>query len=140
MSLFPLLAFLVHPASAVQYNGTPIVTWRVDRPLNDFVGGDVELTKVRVHHCAGGYTDVTVGSSGDPTVHGTFAIPSGNHCALTFVWGSDLEIDGPSYSLVYDAAITFVPLAAELEPKALTPYDVVAGSFSGTPYLVLTIE
>ncbi|MCA9493973.1 MAG: hypothetical protein KC621_28795, partial [Myxococcales bacterium] len=51
-----LLLSALSPAHAVTYDGTPVLTFRVDRPAADYVSGSVELEGVRVFHCAGGYT------------------------------------------------------------------------------------
>lgn len=136
-----LLSLLSFPARAVVYLGNPTLGFRVDRPADDYVDGSVVLDKVRVHHCAGGSTDVTVEETIDPTVVTWVAVPAGNHCSLTFYWGSDLDVDGPSYTVRYAEATTAVELAAEITPVALAPYSVVAGSMSGGgPWLLAVVE
>lgn len=135
-----IAATLVAPsAHAVIYAGTPNLGFTVARPQFDYVSGSVYLTKVRVHKCAGGYTDYAVGQTIDPVDGYSLGIASGNYCSLTFYWGSTMEIDGPAYSLEYDEATTTVPLATEIAPVALTPYDVVSGSMTGGGPKLLTL-
>src|SRR5688500_4630841 len=51
----PMLPILLAgaPAHAVWYFGNPVITFRVDRPADDYLEGSVVLDKVRVHHCGG---------------------------------------------------------------------------------------
>jgi hypothetical protein len=136
-----LLLGLTGSADAITYDGTPVLRFRVDRPANDFVSGEVELIGVRVHHCGGGYTDVSVNDVFDPVAGGQFGIPAGDHCQITFAWGSDLEVQGPGYVVVYSESTTAVPLDEAIDPVYLSPYTVVSGSMSGYgPWLVVTID
>lgn len=136
--LLPLLSL---PAFALQYQGTPVLTFRVDRPADDYVEGEVVLTKVRVHHCDASTTDVTVGATLDPVVANTVALPAGDHCALTFFWGSAMDIDGPSWTVRYAQSTTTVWLDTEIPPKSLTPYTVIAGTMpGGGPWLLASID
>ncbi|MEQ1567156.1 MAG: hypothetical protein ABMA64_16065 [Myxococcota bacterium] len=128
-------------AQAVQYNGTPVITFRVDRPAGDYVEGAATLSKVRVEHCAGGWTDVSVGAAIDPVAPNEVGIPAGDHCGLTFYWSTAVEVDGPAYTVRYSGATTTVPLATDIAPRALSPYTVVSGSMSGGgPWLLVSID
>ncbi len=141
MTTLSLLLLVAPPAAAVTYDGTPWLTFHVDRPAGDYVGGEVDLTGVRVHHCGGGYTDVAVNDTFDPVAGGGFAVPSGDHCSLTFAWGSALEIDGPSFTVSYSETTTAVPLDTPIDAVYLSPYTVVSGSMSGYgPWLYVTID
>jgi hypothetical protein len=125
----------------VQYSGTPIVDFRVDRPADDYIDGTVTLTKIRVHACGGGYTDVTVGQTIDPVAVQSVQIPAGDHCQLTFYWSTSLDIDGPTYTVRYSSSTTAVPLSADIEPVYLSPWSVVSGSMSGGgPWLLVDIR
>jgi hypothetical protein len=136
-----MLMFLVPSALALQYNGTPVVTFRADRPAGDYVSGEVELQKVRVHGCSGATTDVVVGAVIDPVLVQTVPIPAGNHCGLTFFWSTVLDIYGPAYTVRYSQSSTYVALAVDIAPKALSPYTVVAGTMSGGgPRLLVDVE
>jgi hypothetical protein len=136
-----LFALWSSVAFAVQYQGTPALTFRVDRPAGDYVEGEVTVQKLRVHHCGGGTTDVTVGATVDPVVANTVPIPAGDHCAVTFYWSTTLDIDGPTYTVRYSQSTTTVALDTEIDPKALTPYSVIAGTMSGGgPWLLVAID
>lgn len=132
---------LANVASAVQYVGSPVLTFRVDRPAGDYVEGSVTLTKVRVHHCAGGYTDVSVGQAIDPVQVQEVEIPEGDHCSLTFYWSTDLDIDGPAYTVRYSETTTSVPLSTSIAPVSLSPWTVTSGTMSGSgPWLAADIS
>jgi hypothetical protein len=135
-----LFAFL-STAHAVVYVGSPTLGFRVDRAAGDYTGSSVVLDKVRVHHCAGGYTDVQVDETLDLVDGATVSIPSGDHCGLTWYWDSALDIDGPTYTVRYAQATTGVTLDDEIPPVALTPYTVVSGTMSGGgPWLLSSID
>jgi hypothetical protein len=119
-----VLLALVTAADAVQFTGNPILDFRVDRPTDDYVQGSVTLATIRVHHCAGGYTDVSVGEAIDPVEVNSYGIPAGDHCSLTFYWATDLDIDGPSYTVRYAQGTTAVPLDTTIDPVALSPWTV----------------
>lgn len=139
--LAAVAVFVAVPAHAVTYDGTPVLKWRVDRPAGDFETGSVTLNKIRVHACGGGHTDVQIDDTFDPVLGGEVIIPSGNHCQVSFVWSSDLDIEGPSYVVRYEEVGTAVPLAVPIDPVSLTPYTVVSGSYSGVaPLLIVEID
>lgn len=99
------------------------------------------LTKIRVHACSTGYTDVTVGQTFDPVVVHSVAIPAGNHCSLTFYWSSDLDIDGPTWTVRYSESTTDVTLATDISPVALSPWTVISGTMpGGSPWLLVSID
>jgi hypothetical protein len=136
-----LLLSLALPAQAVIYIGNPVLDFRVDRPAGDYVDGSVTLAKVRVHHCAGGYTDVTVNDALDPVQVYSVAIPAGDQCSLTFYWNSALDVNGPAYTVRYAQSTTAMTLSTDIAPVALTPYSVVSGSMSGGgPWLLASID
>jgi hypothetical protein len=135
-----VLALLVSVAHAVQYQGTPALTFRVDRPADDYVEGTVTLDRITIHHCGGGSTDVVVGATIDPVLPTTVQIPAGDHCALTFRWDTVLDVDGPAYTVRYAESTTSVLLDESIAPEPLTPYTVVAGSMNGSgPWLLVDI-
>lgn len=139
--MLPFFSLLSAPAGAVVYIGNPALGFRVDRPQDDYVQGVVVLDKVRVHHCGGGYTDVAVGETIDPVQLTFVGLPAGDHCSLTWYWGSALDVDGPSYTVRYAEPTTTVDLDVEIPPKRLAPYSVVSGSMSGGgPWLLSAIE
>ena len=145
--LFPFLFAALTPneAHAAWYFGNPVVTFRADRPAGDYVDGSVLLDKLRVHHCGGGYTDYEVDETIDPVAVNQVGIGAGNHCALTFYWASDLDIDGfgglGAFTVRYSEPTTTLVLDADIDPVALTPYSVVSGSMSsGSPWLLANIE
>lgn len=144
--LAPVLLSLFTPsAHAVWYVGNPVLGFRVDRPADDYVDGNVTLDKVQVNHCGGGSTDVAVNDTLDPLVLQTVALPSGNHCSLTFYWGSAMDLDGDGslgeFTVRYAESTTTLTLETDIPPVALTPYSVVSGSMSGgSPWLLANIE
>jgi hypothetical protein len=136
-----VLLSLARPADAVIYIGNPEMSFRVDRPQGDYVSGSVDLDKVRVHYCSGSTTDVTVGQTIDPVAGATVPLPAGDLCAVTFYWSTDLDVDGPAYTVRYSGATTTVTLATDIEPVLLSPYSVVSGTMSGGgPWLLVAIE
>ena len=141
--LVPLL--LLSNARAVIYAGNPNLGFRVDRPADDYIGGTVTLDKVRVHHCGGGWTDYPVGQVIYPVAHYTIRFAAGDHCRVSYYWGSALEIDGDGslgpFAVAYSQAITTVTLAADIDQIPLAPYSVVSGSMSGgAPWLLMSID
>jgi hypothetical protein len=138
VAVWPLLSMDAH---AIYYIGNPNLGFKVDRPAHDYVGGSVGLTKVRVHHCGGGYTDYSVGQTIDPVDGYDIPIASGDYCELTFYWSSVMDITGPSYTVRYSESTTSVTLDAPIDPVALMPYSVVSGSMSGAgPSLIVVID
>jgi hypothetical protein len=142
MSLSLLLATSAH---AFLYGGNPAVRVFVQRPAGDLVSGSVELQKVTVHPCAGGYTDYAVGEVIDPVEGYTVQIAGGDLCGLRFWWASDMELDGDgtlgAFSLLYGEAYTNISIDPDIVSVALTPYDLVSGSMtSGAPRLSVTID
>lgn len=136
-----ILSLALSSAFAVQYAGNPILDFRVDRPAGDYVEGAVTLSKVRVSHCGGGFTDVSVGQALDPVQLQSVAIPAGDHCAVTLYWSTALDVDGAGYTVRYSQSTTTVALATDIAPTPLTPYVVVAGTMSGSgPWLLLDID
>ena len=136
-----LVLSLVHSADAMIYLGNPALGFRVDRPAGDYVDGGVVLDKVRVPPCGGGSTDVEIDQTIDPVAVTWVDIPAGDHCAVTWYWATDLDVNGPSYTVRYEGATTSVLLDEEIPPVALTPYSVVSGSMSGGgPWLMSVIE
>jgi hypothetical protein len=132
---------LLSVAHAVVYVGSPTLSFRVDRVADDYIDSSVVLDKVRVHHCAGGSTDVQVDETLDLVAGATVSIPSGDQCGLTWYWDSVLDIDGPSYTVRYAQATTSVTLDDDIPPEALTPYSVVSGTMSGSgPWLLSSID
>ncbi|MEQ1503699.1 MAG: hypothetical protein ABMB14_15780 [Myxococcota bacterium] len=138
-----VMSAFAQPAQAVVFLGNPELTFRVDRAAHDYTGGAVTLTKVRVGFCSGSTTDVTVGAVIDPVEAVVVAIPAGDLCGIQWFWGSDLDVDGPGYTVRYSAATTAVVLDPDgtLPPKALSPYSVVSGSMGGGgPWLLASID
>jgi hypothetical protein len=147
-ALFPTLAGLaLHaaPAGATLYTGNPDLGFRVDRPQGDYTDGEVVLDKVRVHHCGGGSTDYDIDETVDPVEGYSLTISGGDHCGVTWFWDSDLDIDGSgsygTFTVRFSEASTGVTLDTEIDPVALTPYEVVSGTMSGGgPWLLTWIE
>ncbi|MCB9688169.1 MAG: hypothetical protein H6735_24230 [Alphaproteobacteria bacterium] len=136
-----LLLSALSPAHAVTYDGTPVLGFRVDRPAADYVSGSVVLEGLRIFHCGGGYTDVSVGATFDPVAGGTVTIPSGDHCQITFSWSSVMSITGSGFTLEMDGETTVVPLDAPIDPVYLSSYTVTSGSMSGYgPWLLVDID
>ena len=143
--MFVSLLLLTPKAEAVIYVGNPDLGFRIDRPADDYVGGTVTLTKVRVSHCGGGFTDYAVNQTLDPVAVYTLPIAAGDHCSVTYYWGSALLIDGEGsqglFTVRYAQATTTVTLKADIDPVALSPYSVVSGSMSGgAPWLLMDID
>lgn len=140
-----LILLLIAPAHAFLYGGNPAVRLDVQRASADLVSGDVDLTKLRVHYCSGGFADYTVGQTIDPVAGFTQVISGGDICDLRFYWGSDMMLDGSgslgSFSLLYGEAYTTVPVDPAIAIVPLTPFELVSGSMtSGAPGLRVTIE
>ena len=128
-------------ANATSYGGNPTLTFRVTRPENDFVAGDVELHQLRIRKCNNQTVTYTIDDEIDPVEGWSKTISGGDYCSATLVWDTVMEIDGPAYVLEYDAASTVVPLWGQSQTVVLSPIDVVSGTFSGNlPRLVLTIQ
>lgn len=139
MLVVPLLASSAH---AWIYVGSPDVSAVVDRPSHDLVAGWTTLDKVRMHACSGGYTDVAVGQSLDPTKAFTVAVPPGDWCGVSFVWGAAVATTNGDWLLAYDEPYTSIELDGhDTVSKGLTPYTVVSGTMSGlAPRLYVTVE
>lgn len=132
-------------AGAIIYNGNPNLGFRVDRPAGDYLSGSVTVDKVRVHHCAGGYTDHSVNDTIDPVDGYTMAIPSGDECGLTFYWSSALTIDGDgalgAFTVSHSGSTTSVTLEDEIPPTLLGGCTVTSGQMSGgCPWLLVHID
>lgn len=138
---FTVLVALPCIASAAVFLGNPKVGIRVDRPAGDYVDGDVTLDDLVVHHCGGGSTTYAIDTTFDPVAGAQFAIAAGNHCGLTFHWGSDIVIDGPAYTVEHSASSTSVTIGTEIDPKLLSPCTVTSGSMSGgCPWLLVYVD
>lgn len=138
MSLLLLLSSLAH---AVVYVGSPTLGFRVDRQADDYIDSSVFLHKIRINHCSGGYTDVSVNATLDLVAGVNVSIPAGDHCSIVWYWDNALDIDGPTYTVRYSQSTTSVTLEAEIPPKSLTPYSVVSGTMpGGGPWLLSSID
>jgi hypothetical protein len=137
-----LLALVSSDAQAFLYFGNPgNLSFRVDRPADDYLDGSVYLTKVRMQHCAGGYTDYAVNQTIDPVAGYSLSIGPGDECYATYFWGSTMDIDGPTYTVRYSQPTTTVALSGDIAPASLSPYSVLSGTMSGGgPWLMMVIE
>lgn len=145
MNVLALALALLPSAHAVIYGGNPGLTIDAVRVPNDLTEGSVDLAKVRMHACAGGFTDVTVDDTIDPVASHTVAVPAGNWCGVTLYWDSSMILEGNSpagpYTLAYDEPTTYFALATPIPLVYLTPYEVVTGViYGGNPGIQLTIQ
>lgn len=136
-----MLFVLSSLALAVVYGGNPHAGVRVDRPANDYVHATVWLDRVDVHHCDGSTQPVVVDEEIDAVSTTWVAVPTGDLCALTFVWSSSMTIEGDTFMLSYEGQQTTVVLDDPIAPVALTPYTVLSGSHSGSPpWLLVDVQ
>ncbi|MES2641728.1 MAG: hypothetical protein V4850_19705 [Myxococcota bacterium] len=138
---------LVADAHASVYIGNPALWVHVDRPAHDFTAADVLLEGIEVHYCGGGSTEYPVDEIIDPVAGWGMEIGGGNLCGVTFHWDSVLVIDGTrngtSFSVGFGnaSANTYVPIGSTIWPVALTPVQVLAGTFpAGSPLLLMTLD
>lgn len=132
-----LLAAFTHPspAEAIIYAGNPHLDLTVQRAEADLDSGEVDLAKLRLHACGGGYTDHEVDETIDPVAGYGLDIDAGDWCAVTVYWDTAMVLDadnGSPFTLEVDHASTYVPLSASIQPVDLVPFDVVSGSVSGS--------
>jgi len=129
-------------ARAVTFYGNPDLTFRVDRPQDDYIDGEVTLDKVVVHHCGGGSTTYQVDEEVDPVAGHTVAIDPGDHCTATYHWDSNLTVDGPTYTVGHNQSTTTITFDEDgIDPVALTPCSVVSGTMSGgCPWLMAYVD
>ncbi|MBX2802409.1 MAG: hypothetical protein KTR31_32315 [Myxococcales bacterium] len=123
-------------AHATLMTGNPgDATLKVDVGSNTLTWGSVDLDKVRLHWCGGGFTDHNVGQNIDPVAGHTISGINGDVCGMTVFWDSDAELDGDdggtTYSLEVTATTTYVDVDPSPSPSAYGPYTVTSGSFSG---------
>jgi hypothetical protein len=138
---------LVSDAHASVYVGNPALWVHVDRPAHDFTTADVLLEGVEVHYCGGGSSEYVVDENIDLVDGWGITIGGGNLCGVTFHWDSVLVIDGirngVGFSVGYGnaSANTHVPIGSTIGPVALTPVQVLGGTFpSGSPLLLMTLN
>lgn len=138
---------LVADAHASVYGGNPSLWMKTDRPAHDFTAADVLLEGVEVHYCGGGSTEYVVDEVIDPVAGWGTVIGGGDLCGVTFHWDSALVIDGirnnTPFSIGFGSASasTYVPIGASIGPVALTPVQVLSGTFpSGSPLLLMTLD
>jgi hypothetical protein len=130
------VAFLSTSAWAYVWFGNPTnVVVRVDRPEEDVASALAVVTAVRMHACAGGYTDYPVGATVDLADPLEVEVDSGEWCGVSVRWGSELTVVGSGWTAVYDEPHTTLPVDENPEAvrEALTPFTVAAGPFSGAP-------
>src|SRR5687768_8483613 len=89
-------------ADAAILAGNPNLRLDVDRPQRDLEEGEVVLTSVYMHACAGGYTSYSVAQTIDPADNFTLAISAGDYCGVTFNWGSTMALWGHNTAGYYE--------------------------------------
>lgn len=122
------LILLVAHAHAGVYGGNPDIWIGADRPQHDLIGGDVHLTKIRMHHCDNTFVDTVINEAIDPIEGYTLAFSAGSWCAVSVFWGSDMTLDGEAFALAYGEPVTQILLDAPVLATPLTPIDVLYGS------------
>lgn len=139
-SLALLLLPISGSAQAAIYSGNPEIWIDIDRPAHDFLGGSVILEAIQVHTCSGGLATYVHNVAIDPVAGWSTHVGGGDLCGITLVWGGDLSIQGPTYSLLYSVAATEIPIGTTIPAVALTPFSVVAGNYQGAaPSLLVTL-
>lgn len=146
MSLsFTLLSLLSNPAStlAIVHGGNPNLHIHVDQAAGYLTQGSVDLDKVRVESCGGGFTDYQVDQSIDPVAGFDLSISGGDLCGVELFWDSEMMLDGSgpqgAFSLSYDQTSTWIALPAQ--PQALTPWTPETGIVhGGNPNIYLSIN
>lgn len=140
-----LLAALFTPANtqAIVHGGNPNLHFEVQQGPGYLTEGSVDLDKVRVELCGGGFTDYQVDDTIDPVDGFDLTISGGDLCGVELFWDSEMFLDGVgplgAFSLSYDKASTYVPLPAQ--PQALTPWTPETGIVhGGNPNLTLSIQ
>jgi hypothetical protein len=130
-------------AHAAIYAGNPEMTIKVDRAAHDFATGDVELWKFVVHSCGGGALTYYVNDAIDPVAGWVTHIQGGDLCGITLYWNSSMLIDGSggAFTIAYTHATTEVSIGATIPSVALSPVQVISGSYSGgSPALWLKLD
>ncbi|MCB9673446.1 MAG: hypothetical protein H6736_24700 [Alphaproteobacteria bacterium] len=128
------------PAHAAIYSGNPATTFRIDRPQGDLTDGDVNVYKLRIHYCGGGYTDYSVKQWVDPVDGFSVTINGGNLCSATVFWDSDIVLHGNGFEIVAEPTLTSVSLDPIKDADVL-PWHVTEGNpGAGTPQLLVELD
>lgn len=130
------LTALAGPVTAwgyVWFGNPQGVVVSIERPEDDLASATAAVTAVRMHACGGGYTDYPVGATLDLTDPITVEIDAGAWCGASVRWGSAVTVSNGSWTTSYTEPYTSVTIDEDPEDAsvALTPFDVVSGSFSG---------
>lgn len=132
-------------AEAIIHGGNPHLDFFVTPPEGTLSGGDVDVDRIRVHNCGGGFTDYIVNETIDPVEGYGLDITGGNLCGVTVFWDSDMYLDGNNvsgdYTIRYDDDLTYVPLGNPTSAVPLAPFFVEDGIIhGGNPHLDLEIN
>ncbi len=127
-------------------NPLPVVTIRVNRTANDITSAVGYVESVRLFQCNGGgsYQDFAINQTLNLATPYTLTAGTGDWCAASVRWGSEVVIKkGSTWTVEYAEVAT--PFGLDANPadenSALTPYDVTAGTFSGgAPRLYFTMN
>lgn len=141
--LLSLALSFVSASHATIYGGNPQLFLSVDRPEHDLASVEVDLDKVRMHHCQGGYTDYEVDGAVDLVEGHVLAISAGDYCGITVYWASVMTLYGvnDAYVLEYDDATDALSIGSTIPPVSLAPFEVVLGTiYGGNPVLSAIIE
>lgn len=143
--LFAAVVGFTDTAQATVWEKDVETVWgRMDRPQGDLVDGDVVLDYVRAHHCSGGtYVDFTVGTSVDPVAG--FGVPvttTGDYCSVSFVFSTDIEIDGDGTAGTFtiestDTEVTF-EVSGNMGWEAVSGWTVTGGTMQGAAFPQMT--
>lgn len=139
-----LLAVTTLPATtdAASYFGNPVLTVVATRTPDDLVSASAFVSTLRVHKCAGGYTDYAVNAEVDFTDGWSKTIAPGDYCGASLRYTGSMIITNGTWTTTYSEPHTSFTLdGGETVYQALTPFTNTLGSFSGgAPGLELTIE
>ena len=140
--MFALLSMLMmSQADAYVYWGNPELKLEIQRAEGDLLGGTADLRGVRVHKCAGGYTDYFANQVIDPVAGWTVQITGGDLCGVQVRWDSDVEVWSDTFELSSSKLIHAVSLQGTVSEGPFAPFTVTSGAFSGSnPKVRITIQ
>lgn len=137
------LLLLSSPSDAFIYGGNPELHAHASLPNQDLDFGDAELQAVDLLPCGGGApTHVSVDEHVDPVAGFDVEVPSGDWCAVVFVWDGAWTLESSEVEITINQAATSVDVStAAGGTSPLSPFTVDSGFiYGGNPELTASID